>query len=220
MVLTISIEPKKIKPTITPLTVEQLLKFKDTIVKDPVYAGFLLQATTAIRRGECLGLTWENVHLDDGNGYISINQQLVATSSRAIIDTPKTPSSIRDVPLTEEVIEVLRAHSGDKTNGLVITTKNGTPISPRNYQRSFDRLLGEAGLIKSGVKKCRIHDLRHGVATMLCGAGVDMTTTAQLLGHTTTRMVADTYNHPTMLMKEAAMKNISDILNTPQKESE
>lgn len=77
-----------------------------------LYPAFLLQMTTGIRRGECLGLTWECVNLDQG--YISIKHHLVRTTEGVFLETPKTQSSIRDIPLTPEMIEVLRKHKSNK----------------------------------------------------------------------------------------------------------
>jgi integrase len=63
----------------------------------PLYPAFLLMLTTGCRRGEILGLTWKNVHLDEG--YVSIRQHLIVTSKGLMPETPKTNNSIRDIPL-------------------------------------------------------------------------------------------------------------------------
>lgn len=98
----------------------------------PLFPAFLLQMTTGIRRGELLGLTWGNIHLDEG--YISINQHFVVTTKGVMMETPKTPNSIRDIPLTPEVIKLLHKHKGKNTQGLAFTTDEGNYIHPRNYQ--------------------------------------------------------------------------------------
>jgi len=164
------------------------------------------QMTTGLRRGELLGLTWENIYLDEG--YISIKQHLIVTTKGAMIETPKTPSSIRDIPLTAEVIELLRKHKGQNTQGFAFTTDQGNYIHPRSYQCTFDMLLRKANL-----PKIRIHDLRHGFATTMLGNGVDLATTSLMLGHSDPKFTARVYVHPTMEMKSKAMNKMSEIMN-------
>lgn len=159
--------------------------------------------TTGLHRGELLGLTLENIHLDEV--YISINQHLVVTTKDAMIETPKTPSSIRDIPLTTEVISFFGKHRGLNTQGFAFTTDQGNYIHPRSYQCTFDMLLRKANL-----PKIRIHDLRHGFATTMLGNGVDWATTSLMLGHSDPKFTAKVYVHPTMEMKAKAM---ADIMN-------
>jgi len=210
--------PRQVKTQIKTLSVEQMQQFKKSMEEyrvpntkletrhHPLYPAFLLQMTTGLRRGELLGLTWENIHLDEG--YISINQHLVVTTKGAMIETPKTLSSMRDIPLTSAVIELLRKHKGQNTQGFAFTIDEGNYIHPRSYQRTFDMLLKEAKL-----PKIRIHDLRHGFATTMLGNGVDLATTSLMLGHSDPKFTAKVYVHPTMEMKSKAMAKMSDIMN-------
>lgn len=195
------------------ITVLEEFRVETTALKTrhhPLYPAFLLQLMTGIRRGEVLGLTWEHIHLDQE--YISIRQQLIKTSTGVLIDTPKTSTSIRDIPLPKLLVDILQNYTDNKT-GFVFTTSKGKPVHPRSYQRTYDMLLKRAGLIIPGKKKPRIHDLRHNFATHLLASGVDIKTCSDLLGHADVRFTANIYTHPTMPMKRTAINTIGDMLD-------
>lgn len=210
--------PKRVRKQITTLDVDQMLRFKkcmeeyrvpNTQLKNrhhPLYPAFLLMLTTGCRRGEILGLTWENVHLNDG--YVSIRQHLIVTSKGLMLETPKTNNSIRDIPLTDKVLDVLRDYKEDKS-GLVFTTYKGNYIHPRTFDRSFKFLLVRAGLPET----TRLHDLRHTFATQMLAHSVDLKTCSELLGHSTPGFTAMVYVHPSLDMKKKAIAKMNDIIN-------
>ena len=92
---------------------------------------------------------------------------------------PKTARSRRTIPLPSAVVEAMRAHKQSQADrreaageewhdsGLVFTTRTGGPIHPRNDYRSFQALLTRAGL-----RRVRLHDLRHTAASLLLEQGV------------------------------------------------
>jgi integrase len=100
----------------------------------------------------------------------------------------KTESSAATVPLPAELVAILRRHRrnqfGDaqvaraNTLGLVFTTKNGTPLEPRNVNRAFETLCRRVGL-----RSIRLHDLRHSCATLLFAMGVEAATAQRILRH-------------------------------------
>ena len=197
-------KPKIHKKEMKIWNVDQLLKFKE------ICKGYYLEAAMdlliyGLRRGEILGLTVENVHLNEG--YISIRNTLVITSSGVILQpTPKTSASLRDIPLAQDTVSLLKATIGDKKSGLVFTTKTGNCIHPRSFQRSFDMLLKKAGL-----PKIRLHDMRHSSCSLLLTHGCDLKTVSQLIGHANTRVTTDIYLHSTLLNKRQAV-NVLDKL--------
>lgn len=202
------IRPKQNKKDIVVLTPDELSKFKETIKDYYLETAFLLQIYTGIRKGECLGLDWQNVHLDEPIPYISIKKHLVSTNKGMVLDTPKTTSSIRDIPLTADLADRLRKLKGDKKKGIVFTTSTGNYIHGRSYQRSFDYILEKAGLIVEGNPKPRIHDLRHGFATQLIKNSVDLKTTSILLGHSNVKFTANCYVHPQLESKVSAIQSL------------
>ena len=75
-------------------------------------------------------------------------------------------------------------------NDLVFTTAVGTPIHPRNDYRAFRRLIDRAG-----VRRVRLHDLRHTAASMLLAEGVAARVVMEILGHSQVSITLNTYTH-------------------------
>jgi integrase len=107
-----------------------------------------------LRRGEALGLRWVDVDLV--NGRVVITKALSRVGANLALRDVKTESSAASVPLPEELVAILRRHRRDQfgdpqvaranTLGLVFTTKNGTPLEPRNVNRAFETLCRRANV--------------------------------------------------------------------------
>ncbi|WP_405599702.1 site-specific integrase [Streptomyces sp. NBC_01410] len=131
----------------------------------------------------------------------------------------KTARSTRRVPLPAECAIALRAcraqqHTdrlarGDKwtTTDLVFTTRNGTPIEPRNLNRAFETLSRRAG-----IRQVRFHDLRHTCASLLHEQGADARTIMEVLGHSSIRVTMDVYTFVRLDTQRAAFDRVSDAL--------
>jgi len=140
------------------------------------------------------------------------------TGLGTVIQLPKTKNSIRSIPMTGECITLLQTHKQRPNKlGLLFCNENGNPLSSRNYQRTFETIFA-----KDYYKGITIHSLRRTFATHMCANGVDMTTTAKIMGHTDTRMIAEIYNQPqfntlltAMQRYETALKNIRSVEEKP-----
>jgi integrase len=75
-------------------------------------------------------------------------------------------------------------------HGLVFAAGNGSPLRPDEATKRFVELCDEAG-----VRRVRLHDLRHGRASLLLAAGVDIAVVSKILGHGSISITADTYIH-------------------------
>lgn len=139
-----------------------------------------------LRRGELLGLKWDCVNLEEK--FVFINEQITKSPSGG---KPKQKSvkakSFRTLPISDEMVQMLKQleHRGEWVFG----TKNGTPLNPRNWSRSFERWCENAGIEYSS------HDLRHTFATDMINSGVDYKMVQAFTGHATTRMLLDNYAH-------------------------
>lgn len=210
--------PKKAKHDITPLTVDQVKLFLEKSKNHRFYPAFLLEAYTGLRRGELLGLRWQDVDLSQKT--ISIRKSLTRTKTAGIrIDEPKTKASRRQIPLTSEVVEVLKslrlsqieeklmAGPAYINNDFVFCSPLGRPIDPRYFGRQFTKILKEAGL-----PIITFHDMRHTHATLLLQLGENPKIVQTRLGHTTVRMTLDTYSHIMPGMQEQATERIGAVL--------
>ncbi|MBT2389936.1 site-specific integrase [Streptomyces sp. ISL-1] len=202
---------------IEPLTVTEGRKLLATARGDRLWAVYELAVRLGLRRGEVLGLRWKDVDLHDG--VIHIRQSLQRVSGELVRAATKTARSTRRVPLPAECVTALRARRaqqhadrlarGDQwtTTDLVFTTRNGTPIEPRNLNRAFEVVSRRAG-----IRQVRFHDLRHTCASLLHEQGADARTIMEVLGHSSIRVTMDVYTFVRLDTQRAAFDRVSDAL--------
>ena len=122
-----------------------------------VYELYYTDLATGLRRGELLGLKWEDVDLE--NGLLRVKRQ-VARINGVVQELPlKTKNSYRTIPLSEDTVAVLRAQKEKTHDAYVFPSLNGGPISPDSVRNMLKRVLERAGL-----PDVRFHDLRHRLA--------------------------------------------------------
>ncbi len=149
---------------------------------------------TGLRLGELIGLTWDAVDLD--GAVLHVRQQLDRAGQ---LSTPKTKKSRRRVPLTADVVGVLREHrkallaSGIyRPDGFVFPTMKGGPIPHRSVQRwAFAQARDEAGL----PAHVTFHDLRHAFASRAAHRGVPVNVLSEILGHSHVGVTQKIYVH-------------------------
>lgn len=172
-----------------PLTATEARQFLDAARADRLHALYELALHTGLRKGELLGLLWEDLDLNAGTA--SIRRSLQRTRTAGLTQLPtKSSGSERRIALPTECIHSLKEHKERqdteretagpvwRDNGLVFTTPTGRPLDPANLTRRFRSFLGQAGL-----RRIRFHDLRHSTATLLLEQGVDLVVIKELLGH-------------------------------------
>ncbi len=162
-----------------------------------------------LRRGEALGLRWQDV--DPDGAVLHVRQQLQRIEGKLELREPKTRKGRRTVALPAVAVAALRAHRARQNaerlalgeawadRGLVFTSEGGTPIDPGNLKRSWHALRKRAKL--DGL---RFHDLRHGCATLLLAQGVHPSVVMETLGHSQISVAMNVYSHVLpMLQREA-----------------
>jgi integrase len=175
---------------------------------------YVVAIHTGLRRGEMLGLRWEDVDLGSGTLSVRRSQDVDGT-----LKTPKNPASRRTLKLTPRALATLKAHkarqnkerlkAGDawEDKGLVFPNTFGRPLNAGNfYRREFQPLLKIAGLADEGFT---FHSLRHTFATTLAANSVHPSTAQKMLGHSDVRMTLAIYTHATDDMQDAAVDAIS-----------
>ena len=172
--------------------------------------GILLAMCTGLRIGELCALTWKDIHLH--REYISITKTLQriltksrngANTSQVIITPPKTPSSIRDIPLSKQLIPFLKQLQPSNRNFYFLTgtTKHMEPRIYRLYYSSF--------LKKQHIEHINFHGLRHTFATNLISSGADIKTVSELLGHSSVTTTLNLYTHPSLEHKRQCIELIT-----------
>ncbi|WFB08210.1 site-specific integrase [Streptomyces sp. LX-29] len=179
-------------------TPEQTGAFLDFAAEDRLYAMWHLIAFRGLRRGEACGQPWSETNLDTHS--LTVSSQLVQDGWEVEASEPKTDSGFRVVALDDYTVEVLKRHrerqdadreewaSAWVETGLVFTQEDGSWLHPGKVTDFFERLVATSGL-----PPIRLHDLRHGAATLMLAAGVDVKVVSDTLGHSDTRITRDIY---------------------------
>lgn len=182
-------------------TPEQTGAFLDFLAEDRLYAMWHLIAFRGLRRGEACAQPWSETNLDDHS--LTVSAQLVQDGWEVETSEPKTDSGFRVVALDDDTVNVLKRHreqqDADRTEwgsawvetGMVFTQEDGSWLHPGKLTDLFERLVAASGL-----PPIRLHDLRHGAATLMLAAGIDVKIVSDTLGHSDTRITRDIYQNP------------------------
>jgi integrase len=184
------------------LTQEQAHALLLALACDPLIEGLArLMLLTGLRRGEALGLRWEDV--DTEEEVLLVRKSLTRASDGLKLRDVKTEKSRRTIAYGEGVATVLRARrkaqiedrlraggSWDNEQGLIFTTALGGALEPRNVLRRFDKVARDAGF-----PEVHLHTLRHSAASLLLRKGHHMKVVQEILGHSTFAVTAEVYSH-------------------------
>ena len=189
---------------------DELKRFLDFVQDDKLHPLWLLLATTGMRRGEALGLRW--CDLDLGHGEAAIRQTVVSHHYVIAMSEPKTARGRRVVALDDHSVAALaiykKEQSPEHKDELVFCYRTKTPLNPIDISKRFIKLSQGAGL-----RRIRLHDLRHTHATLALQAGIHPKIVSERLGHSTISLTLDIYSHAIPhLQKEAAAEIATLVL--------
>jgi integrase len=215
------VDPPAVEPRLpAPWTLAETLRFLDTARGDPLYAAFMLALALGLRRGEIVGLRWVDVDLDSRVVYV--RRQVQRVRGDLYEDDPKGRRR-RPVPLPRICVvalrwerlrqAALRQAAGERWHetGYVFTTRTGRPVEARNIYRSFGRLAR-----KAAVPIIRLHDARHGCATLLTSQGVPPRVVMEILGHSQIGVTMNVYTHVVQDTQREALATMDRLLKRPR----
>jgi integrase len=194
-------------------TKEQVTIFLNSCRGHRYYLIFLLLFHYGMRKGEAIGLRWQDIDFD--NNIIHIRQNLTTTQDhKIIISEPKTRAGKRNLPLLPLIKEELlklkaQPPHPDTRDDLIFHTKIGTPIDGHTLLRVFSDLSYKAGL-----PRLTLHEIRHSVATMLKDQGVAPKDAQVILGHSSIVTTLQFYTHTDDINKATALSNLADSLTS------
>ncbi|MFC9097617.1 tyrosine-type recombinase/integrase [Streptomyces sp. NPDC057072] len=216
-VVTLVDAPRVESRSLDPWSLDETLDFLTAARTDPLYPAFVLSIALGLRRGEVIGLRWQDVDLDKRE--VRVRKQRQRVGGEAYEDDPKGRRRRQVLPLPAMCVAPLRyqrmrqaamrERAGDRweDSDYVFTTRTGRPIEPRNVYRSFTRVAGNAGL-----RVIRLHDARHGCATLLTAAGVAPRVVMEILGHSQIAVTMNVYAHVVQDTQREAVSHMDRLL--------
>ncbi|MCL2611409.1 MAG: site-specific integrase [Defluviitaleaceae bacterium] len=186
------------------------LKSHVSIGTDNRKLGIIIAMLTGIRIGELCALKWENIDLEiKGTIFIDKTMQRIESTddtekakTKIIIDTPKSPASIRKIPLQEVLLTKLKEFRSD--DGSYVLTNTRKYIEPRTYQRQFKSYLQACN-----IPETNFHTLRHTFATRSIARKVDPKSLSISLGHTDVGFTMKRYVHPDIEYRRTQMEKVA-----------
>lgn len=138
---------------------------------------------TGMRRGEVLGLRWEDI--DVNNGLIHVQRNVTYAQNQPHVGTPKTQKGFRDIPLDSTLLNLLQPA---QKNGYIVGGE--TPISNMSYKRAWERIAKQIDL-----HEATAHVFRHTYLTIASNAGVSIKTLQAIGGHADISTTMNRYVH-------------------------
>lgn len=209
--------PGQVKHEIQPLSKEQAQKLLLAAQGHKLEGLITLALATGMRRGELLGLRWQDINFEDRS--LQIRRTMARLGKEGVIASqPKTRKSQRKLVLPQYVVEVLKQHhirqlemrirvgTAWEENGLVFPNGFGRFLDQGQLHVMFQHFLKDAGL-----PPMRFHDLRHSAATFLLSMGIHPKVVQEILGHSNISMTMDTYSHVLPSLQVDAMDKMNDL---------
>ena len=184
------------------LPVEQLASFLREAKDSGVFELYYVELATGLRRGELLGLKWEDLDLERGD--LRVKRQIARINGEVVEAPLKTKNAYRTLPLAKDTIDVLNQQK-KKVGSCpwVFPSPTGGPMSPDSVLHMLHRVLKRAGL-----PRVRFHDLRHTFATASLEHGMDIKPLSTIIGHVSSTTTLNTYAHITDAMRQNAADKI------------
>jgi integrase len=210
--------PQQSRKEIQALTPEQARAFLKATKGERLEALYLLAIHTGLRQGELFGLRWDDIDLEQKT--LQVRRTLSAAKSGPTFTTPKNNKN-RSVRLTPQAVQALREHRKHqleervklaeswKDQGLVFTTRVGSPLNRHNLsRRSFKPLLRRAG-----VPDIPFHALRHSFASLMLRSREHPKVVQEMMGHSRINVTLDLYSHMVPDMQKEAVNRLGEMLS-------
>jgi integrase len=198
----IKMPPMQRRRKIIVLTREQLATLLQ-LLQEPVKMLAITVAMTGLRIGEVLALRWKNVDFE--NDVIRVREAVYEGN----ISSPKSKSSIRDIPIGPSLHELLSDYrKASPADAFVFSSRNGTPLDSHNL---LGRVLKPA-CKRAGLPLISWHSFRHTHATLLSDLGESLKTAQAQLGHARMSTTAEIYTHVVPATQRAAVVKLEKAI--------
>lgn len=165
--------------------------------------GIYISLSTGLRIGEVCALKWSDINVTDGTITVSRTIERIyiiegeEKHTELVINTPKTKNSCREIPMSKELLAMIKPLKKIVNDDFYVLTNDERPTEPRTYRNYYKGLMA-----KLDIPKLKYHGLRHSFATRCIEAGCDYKTVSVLLGHSNISTTLNLYVHPNMEQKK------------------
>lgn len=175
--------------------------------------GVYICLCSGMRIGEICALTWEDIDTD--NGIINIRKTIQRIyvieggerRTELLIDTPKTKNSIREIPISRDLLRMLKPFKKIVNPAFFVLTNDSKPTEPRTYRSYYKNLMRSLE-----IPDIKFHGLRHSFATRCIESKCDYKTVSVLLGHSNISTTLNLYVHPNLEQKKKAIDQMFKAL--------
>ena len=196
---------------------------RDGLRDDRYGPAFAFLATTGMRRGEALGLRWDDLDLEGGTA--AIRRASIAIDHKPVVGATKSGRA-REIELDGMTVAILRQQwsrqaqerllvgEGYSNENLLFCLPDGRGFHPERFSREFERKQATYNRLhpSAPLPRLRLHDLRHTWATLALKAGENPKVVAERLGHSSTNVTLNTYSHVTKAMASNAAENVAAMI--------
>ena len=171
--------------------------------------GIYICLSAGLRIGEVCALTWNDIDAEQGVIYVTKTIQRIylvgeiEKRTEVIIDTPKSKNSIREIPMTKELLRMIKPLKKVVNSSFFVLTNSAAPTEPRTYRNYYKRLMKQLD-----IPALKFHGLRHSFATRCIESNCDYKTVSVLLGHSNISTTLNLYVHPNMEQKKRCIEQM------------
>lgn len=198
-------------------TEKEYQKIIDYILKNisSKSVGILLGIYTGMRIGEICALQWKDINFEEQ--LINVNKTIQRIynpldelePSKIVITPGKTKNSIRQIPITNDIVQILKTIKNE--DSFYVLSNSKKPIEPRTYRKFYNKFMKE-----TGVEPIKFHALRHTFASINIENGADVKTISDILGHSDIAITLKTYTHTSQKAKEKAIQKFNNMFKTKE----
>ena len=175
--------------------------------------GIYICLSAGLRIGEVCALTWDDIDAEQGVIYVNKTIQRIylvgdmEKRTEVIIDTPKSKNSIREIPMTRDLLRIIKPLKKVVNGSFYVLTNSVAPTEPRTYRNYYKRLMKQLD-----IPAVKFHGLRHSFATRCIESNCDYKTVSVLLGHSNISTTLNLYVHPNMEQKKRCVEQMFKAL--------
>ena len=175
--------------------------------------GIYICLSTGMRIGEVCALKWGDIDVgtETIHVYRTIERIYIIEGderrTELVIGTPKTKNSIREIPISKELMKLIRPLKKLMNDDYFVITNEAKPTEPRTYRNYYKQLLKQLG-----IPELKFHGLRHSFATRCIESKCDYKTVSVILGHANISTTLNLYVHPNMEQKKKCINQMFKAL--------